>query len=291
LKTSPVSHLSPIWNEVVPSLLAILMYTLLVMSGESDLPRSLKEFADELDNWVIPEQPVIRVQTPFEEFKERRAQEQLQRQNREEARQAEWTAIEAKILAHEARRQETIRAKRDAERRIHEARHQLVLAFREESGIVNKLRALRELAPESQFQHDALNRWKTKKDPDSVLDKLTWDMDDVGLYTVDSRIEGGYKVTTSRVWHQEKYLLAETFPDGVIQITGGGVIPPVVLGRFVIYDGATVRRKIPRSSWINDPTVFEVPILSAYYSPFYGNHTLKSKSYTSIPPDFSSAGE
>lgn len=189
----------------------------------------------------------------FERLRQQKEAEEIARQQREKTAADAARVIEQQKVAGAA-------ASRVEQERI-EAERQKALTFRQESGVVDKLREFTKLVDGITLSLDDRQK-ELHPNPTSILDRIVWDSKIKGT---GKRTEISMHAYSIEEFRKETYLEAETFPDGTIHIRGH---EPT--GIFGFGNMAAVR--LTRSEWTNDvgisqPSVFEKPIYEAYKNP------------------------
>lgn len=219
----------------------------------------------------------------FERLRQQQAAEEIARQQREKAAADAVRIKNEQRMQAEQKRQAALQPERD---RI-EAERQKALVFREESGVVGKLREFVELARELKLVYGEIRlveddpNYRTK--PSGIADRLAWHdsliKSDTRRGSLISYGDDGsadiYEALVTEL-REEKYLVAETFPDGRINIAGS--VPLLTIFGIGV-DGYS--KSLARRDWyLNgqpNPTVFETPIHNAYKRPGIRRYTHEYK--------------
>lgn len=163
-----------------------------------------------------------------------------------------------------------------------EAERQKALAFRQQSGIVDKLTEFTKLADGLKLEQDDPNGRST---PSSVADRIIWDRRVIGSHRLPKEDYQGvevhngqndnYDVRVTEISYIEKYFIVETFASGTICIRGHE--PTTIFG--IGNKGSVVTLTIIdwNQGGISRPDVFEDPIDDAYQNPATIRYTSKSE--------------
>lgn len=163
-------------------------------------------------------------------FIERLKEEKETREHAEAERRRTEEECKAAVVVQRQQQQ-------DAERLRREARKNQAKQFRDENGIGSLVIELKRLIDGSTFvqERDHIQ----PRDKDSVLDGFGWDE------------SYGGQVASRTYKYSGKLIVAETYPDGTVQVHGG------------LFGSS----KIPLVQWRNNKNVLESALEKAYYHP------------------------
>lgn len=222
----------------------------------------------------------------FERLRQQMAAKDIARQQREQAEQEAKRVAEQQKAEAQRQRDEITKAEND---RI-SAERQKALTFRQQSGILDKIREFRELVEKSSDNDESGSGWlhfekygpyrlysqleeddhNWRSTPSSVADRIIWNHRLVSRrLPKEDHVAGNYMIRVTEVVCTENYLIAETFPDGTICIRGSKLAAIFGIGN----------KRLTRADWnqegVSRPDVFEEPIYNAYQNPSTRNYTYK----------------